>query len=138
MIRSGRDRLSGVVEVDETYIGGKRTGKRGRGAAGKALVIIAAEDQGNCIGRIRLRQVLNASAESLTPAVKDVVSPGSIIKTDGWDWYLRLPFEGYNRQIVRQTSEVGDNLLPVAHRVASLLKRWLKGTHHGAVPVISV
>ena len=65
MVRTGRDRISGTVEVDESYVGGKKSGKRGRGAAGKALVVIVAEVEGTRIGRIRLQQVLDASAESL-------------------------------------------------------------------------
>lgn len=83
MIRPGRDRLSGTVEVDETYIGGVWPGKRGRGAAGKSLIIIAAEDKENHLGRIRLRRVPDASAASLIPAVQDSVEPGNVVRTDG-------------------------------------------------------
>lgn len=133
MVRPGRDRLSGTVEVDETYIGGHRPGKRGRGAAGKALVLVMAQLKGNRIGRIRLSHVRDASADSLTPAVEAAVEPGSTVRTDDWDGYVRLPSHGYRRKIVRTTAEVGENLLPSAHRVASLLKRWLLGTHQGAV-----
>jgi transposase-like protein len=88
MVRPSRDRLSGIVEVDETYIGGKKPGKRGRGAAGKALVVIAVEDKGNKIGRIRLRQVSDASAGSLIPAVQENVAVGSTIRTDDWNGYM--------------------------------------------------
>lgn len=133
MVRPGRDRLSGIVEVDETYIGGVRPGKRGRGAAVKALVVIAVEDKGNRLGRIRLRRVADASAESLTPAVKETVEPGSVVRTDDWNGYLKLPTKEYKREIVRQKADVGDNLLPLVNRVAALLKRWLQGTHQGAV-----
>ena len=69
MVRPGRDRLSGVVEVDEIFIGGERAGKRGRGAAGKELVVIAAQLADKGIGRIRLIRVPNAAVESLTPSV---------------------------------------------------------------------
>jgi len=133
MVRPGRDRLSGTVEVDETYIGGKRPGKRGRGAAGKTLVLIAAEDKDTHIGRIRLRRVLDAGAESLIPAVKESVEPGSTVRTDGWISYKGLPSEGYEHIIARHTADVGENLLPLANRVAALLKRWLQGTHQGAI-----
>jgi transposase-like protein len=133
MVRPGRDLLSGVVEVDETYIGGERPGRRGRGAAGKALVFIAAEDKGGKIGRIRMQRITNASAESLGPAVKQSVVPGSFVRTDGWKGYAGLAKDGFSHEIVHHTSEVGENLLPLAHRVASLLKRWLQGTHQGAV-----
>lgn len=133
MVRPGRDRLSGTVEVDEIYVGGVRHGKRGRGAEGKSLVLVAVEDKGDAMGRIRLRQVANASAESLTPAVTEAVQPGSIVRTDDWGGYNDVPSRGYRRQIVRQSVETGKNLLPLVNRVTSLLKRWLAGTHQGAV-----
>jgi transposase-like protein len=133
MVRPDRDRLSGTVEVDETYVGGKRPGKRGRGAAGKSLVVIAVEDKGNHIGRIRLRRVPDAGADSLIPAVQESVEPSSTVRTDGWSSYARLASSGYKHIIVRQSAEVGENLLPLVNRVAALLKRWLQGTHQGAV-----
>lgn len=133
LVRPGRDRLSGKVEVDETYVGGEKPGKRGRGAAGKTLVLIAVEVKGGRIGRIRLRRVRDASSESLTPAVKESVEPGSEVRTDGWSGYEDLPSAGYKRLIVREDADAGENLLPYAHRIASLLKRWLLGTHQGAV-----
>jgi len=132
MVRPGRDRLSGTVEVDETFIGGKRSGKRGRGAAGKSLVLIAVEDKENHIGRIRLRRVPNASAASLIPAVQESVEPGSVVRTDGWSSYGRLASEGYEHLVARQSADIGENLLPLVNRVAALLKRWLQGTHQGA------
>jgi transposase-like protein len=133
MVRPGHDRLSGTVEVDETYIGGKKPGKRGRGAAGKALVLIAVEDKGNCLGRIRLRHVADASAASLTPAVEESVQPGSVVRTDGWSGYVELASENYEHNVVKEEAHIGDSLLPLAHRVAALLKSWLRGTHQGAI-----
>jgi transposase-like protein len=133
MVRPGRDRLSGIIEVDETYIGGEKPGKRGLGAGGKALVMVAAQENEGHIGRIRLCRVPDASAESLSQAVQDTVEPGSMVRTDGWGGYGQLTSLGYVHAVVRETSEVGENLLPLAHRAASLLKRWLLGTHQGAV-----
>lgn len=133
MVRPGRDRLSGVVEVDETYIGGKKPVYRGRGAAGKTLVVVLAQEDGKHIGRIRLRQVLDATANSLEAAVKDCVEPGAVVRTDGWGGYGKLGSLGYNHNVVRKDFNIGENLLPRANRVASLLKRWLVGTHQGAV-----
>jgi len=133
MVRPGRDRLSGIIEVDETYIGGEKAGKRGRGAGGKALVMVAAQENEGHIGRIRLCRVPDASAESLSQAVQDTVEPGSMVRTDGWGGYGQLTSLGYVHAVVRETGEVGENLLPLAHRAASLLKRWLLGTHQGAV-----
>ena len=133
MVRPWRDRLSGVVQVDESYIGGKKPGKRGRGTTGKTLVLIVAQVDGTRIGRVRLRQVTDASAASLEPAVEQAVEPGAVVCTDGWRGYSQLKRLGYLHEVVRQDAEVGDNLLPFCHQVASLLKRWLMGTHQGAV-----
>jgi len=133
MVRPGRDRLSGVVDVDESYVGGPKSGKRGRGAAGKALVFVAAQQDGSRIGRIRLLPIADASTESLEAAMHWAVEPGSTVRSDGWRGYGGLEEAGYKHQVVRSEGEVGDNLLPRCHRVASLLKRWLLGTHQGAV-----
>ena len=133
MVRPGRDRLAGTVEVDEVYIGGEKPGKRGRGAAGKALVLVAAQADGPRIGRIRLVRVANASQAVLTPAVRAIIEPKSRVLTDDWDGYGGLAEVGYDRQVVRASAVVGENLLPRANRVASLLQRWLLGTHQGAV-----
>jgi transposase-like protein len=133
MVRPGRDRLAGSVEVDEIYIGGERSGKRGRGAAGKALVLVMAQVDGSRTGRIRLARVADASAAILTAAVSGGVEPGAQVLTDGWDGYNGLAANGYDHQVVRKTTVVGENLLTRANRVASLLQRWLLGTHQGAV-----
>jgi transposase-like protein len=133
MVRPGRDRLSGVVEVDETFIGGERSGKRGRGAGGKTLVVIAAQQAEKGIGRIRLSQVANAAGDSLEPAVQQMVEPGAEVHTDGWRGYSGLGAAGYKHKIIRERPDLGENLLPLANRVASLLKRWLLGTHQGSV-----
>jgi transposase-like protein len=133
MVRPGRDRLSGIVEVDEIFIGGERAGKRGRGAAAKTLVVIAAQEAEKGIGRIRMRQVADAAGESLEPAVWEMVEPGTVVRTDGWRGYNGLSELGYDHQVIRKNPGLGDNLLPLVNRVASLLKRWLLGTHQGAV-----
>jgi transposase-like protein len=133
MVRPGRDRLPGVIEVDEIFIGGPRPGKRGRGAAGKVLVVIAAQEAVKGIGRIRLARVPDASAQSLASVISAAVEPGSQVRTDDWTGYQGLEKLGYGHRVVRPTAEVGDNLLPLANRVASRLKRWLLGTHQGAV-----
>jgi len=133
MIRPGRDRLSGTIQVDETYIGGEKPGKRGRGAQGKTLVMIAAQEDGKATGRIRLLQIPDASGESLEAAVQATVNLGAVVKTDGWGGYNGLKSLGYAHKVIRKTSDVGENLLPLCHREASLIKRWLVGTHQGAV-----
>ena len=133
MVRAGRDRLAGVVEVDETFIGGPRPGKRGRGAAGKTLVLIAAQIDGRKIGRIRLARIPDASAASLEPAVQQAVEPGACVQTDDGSGYSRLRSLGYDHDVIQPAAALGDNLLPRVNLVASLLKRWLLGTHQGAV-----
>jgi len=136
MVRPGRDRLSGTVEVDETYVGGVKSGKPGRMASGKALVLVAAEDKGaKGIGRIRLHRVSDASAKSLIPAVEATIVPASTVRTDGWSGYGPLGSAGYRHRVLREGATPGENPLPLVHRVASLLKRWLLGTHQGAVRV---
>jgi len=131
MVRPGRDTLVGPVEVDETYIGGPRHGKRGRGAAGKTLVLVAIEVRDGSPGRIRLHKIKDASGASLIPAVKESVQPKSEVRTDGWEGYGGLSSFGYTHTIIRETAEVGKNLLLLANSVTSLLKRWLLGTHQG-------
>lgn len=133
MVRPGRDRLSGTVEVDETYIGGPKPGKRGRGAEGKSLVMIAAEVEATRIGRIRLVRIDDGSTQSLRPAIEQTVSSGTVVHTDAWKGYRFLASGVYLHEIIRPSEELGDNLLPHCHRVASLLKRWMLGTHQGAI-----
>jgi len=133
MVRPGRDRISGMVEVDETYIGGKKAGKRGRGAEGKILVVIAVQIKNNRIGRIRLYRIPDASVDSLNRAIKESIEPGSTIMTDGWEGYSKVENFDYMHKIVEKDAHVGNNLLPKCNMVASLLKRWLLGTHQGRV-----
>jgi len=82
------------------------------GAEGKALVLIAAQKDGKCIGRIRLRRARDASAGSLQPAIAEAVEPGSVVRTDGWNGYSGLDQRGYIHQIARKQADVGENLLP--------------------------
>lgn len=135
MVRPGRDRLAGVVEVDATFVGGEVAGPRGRGALGKSLVLIAAQLDGRRLGRIRLQRIADAAAQTLQTALGQMVAPGAEIHTDGWRAYSQLTKAGYAHRVIRADTDttVGVNLLPHAHQVASLLKRWLLGTHQGAV-----
>ena len=85
MVRPGRECLSGIVEADETYVGGPREGKSGRGAFGKQIVFIAAEVHGRKVGRIRLTHIPDVSDTTLGCAVAETVAKGSIVRTDGRD-----------------------------------------------------
>jgi transposase-like protein len=133
MVRPGREKLSGIVQADESYIGGEKSGKRGRGAVGKALIFIAVETTGGRMGRIRLQHIKDASAKSLEQAVRDTIQPGTKVLTDSWSGYNQLPTPEYTREIVNTDATTIDAVLPACHRVAALLKRWLLGTHQGAV-----
>lgn len=137
MVRAGRDQLSGTVEVDESYVGGGRPGKRGRGAAGKALVMVAVEDKSKgkakAMGRIRMHRIPTASAECLQGFIDAVVEPGSTIRTDGWNGYDQVEAKGFRHVVVQKDSDVGEDPLPACHRVIALFKRWLMGTYQGAV-----
>ena len=135
MVRPGRDRLSGTIEVDETYLGGVEEGVSGRQTESKALIVVAAQEDGKGIGRIRMRRILDASAESLMPFVEDAIVPGSVVHTDGWLGYLPTEGKGYVHRVtfLQGNKKSASELMPQVHRVVSLLKRWLLGTHQGAV-----
>ncbi len=132
MVRPGRDRLNGTVEVDDAYWGLEEKGVIGRLTDDKALIMVAAEEDGTGIGRIRLRRVPDLTKASLHGFINEAVEPGSTVRTDGLPAYLGL--EGYiHDRTVQRRSRKGTHLLPRAHRVVSLLKRWLLGTHQGAI-----
>ncbi len=136
MVRPGRERLAGQVEVDETYIGGEEPGRHGRRTTKKAIVAIAVEvRKPRGFGRIRLRRVTDVSAASLVPFVCEVIEPGAIVMTDGWQSYNAIVDHGYRREktIIAANGDPAHVSMPAVHRVASLLKRWLLGTHQGAV-----
>jgi len=132
MIRPGRDRLRGTVEVDETYWGSEEEGMIGRQTEHKALIAVAVEKNGRKIGRIRMKRIPDVSRTTLHGFIEEVVEQGSVICTDGWAAYCDLNGYTHDRQIQRH-QEAGEHLLPGVHQVASLLKRWLLGTHQGAI-----
>ena len=133
MVVPGRERLRGEVEVDETFMGAPEQGRHGRRMINKTMVIVAAEKNGPGIGRIRMRRVRDGSAKSIHPFVRESIEPGSTLLTDDWQGYAGL--EGYRREIkqIAHSGKKASDLMPRAHRVVSLLKRWLMGTHQGAV-----
>ena len=135
MVRSGRDLLSGAVEVDETYLGGLEEGLRGRLIEDKALIVVAAQEDRKGIGRIRMRRIPDASAASLEPFLQESVQAGSVVHPDGWPGYNGVKEKGYVHRVtvIRGSQSTASELMPRVHRVVSLLKRWLMGTHQGAV-----
>jgi transposase-like protein len=135
MVRPGRERLSGIVEVDETYWGGPEEGVSGRQTERKALIAVAVEEKGAGMGRVRMSRVRDASAASLIPFVEESVEPDSLVHTDGWLGYEPLEKKGYRHRIVFLSgrSKQASELLPRVHKAISLLKRWMLGTHQGAI-----
>jgi transposase-like protein len=130
MVFPNRDKLSGKVEVDETFVGGVAEGKRGRGAENKSLVAIAVEVLPKGTGRVRLELIPSAESKHLLKFISENIEKGSIIITDGWAGYAQLGENGYiqikQKQVIASNSE---EMLPNVHRIAALLKRWLLGTH---------
>ncbi|MCP4717004.1 MAG: IS1595 family transposase [Deltaproteobacteria bacterium] len=135
MIRPSRDRLQGVVEIDETYIGGEEEGSKGRKIGKKALIVIAIEVNEKKLGRVRFRCIPDASANSLVPFVQDYIEPGSIVITDGWPGYTSLEKKGFTHSVqnITKNEKTASELMPHVHLVVSLVKRWLFGTHQGAI-----
>lgn len=136
MVRPGRERLSGVVEVDETYWGSEEKGVRGRQTFNKALIAVAAEatpGRGKAIGRIRMRHIPDTTRTTLHGFISQVIEPGSIVVTDGLQAYRSLKGYAHDRQVQHNQPDDAEYLLPRVHRVASLLKRWMLGTHQGAI-----
>ena len=130
MVLSGRSKLEGIVEVDEVLVGGKTPGKRGRGAEGKSLIAVAVEVKGRKTGRVRLEKIPDASNRSLKNFIERNIEPKSTIVTDGWVSYSELEKMGYLHEVQRSVvKEDDEEILPNVHRIASLLKRWLLGTH---------
>jgi len=138
MVQPERDKLVGKIEVDETYIGGKETGKgkQSRGAETKTLVVVAAECKGKQIGRVRFKCISEASGENLLQFIENNIEPNSTIITDGWRGYSSLSgSEKYKHEIkvVSESGQEAHELLPHVHMVDSLVKRWINGTHHGNI-----
>ena len=135
MVRPGRDRLHGRVEVDEAFVGGEEEGVHGRQIKSKAMIAVAVEEDGDGIGRVRMRRIPDASAESLMPFIEDSVEPGSVVRTDGWLGYQPLNSKGYRHKItlLKGNSKTASELMPRIHLAVALLKRWLLGTNQGGV-----
>ena len=138
MVRQGRDKLSGIIEVDETFIGGVEIGKgkQGRGAETKTLVVVATECIGKQIGRVRFKCIEDASSFNLLPFIEQNVEHGSTVITDGWTGYAPLAkSDDYVHQvkIITNSGKKAHEVLPHVHMVDSLVKRWINGTHQGKV-----
>lgn len=147
MIRPARERLSGVVEVDESFVGRSapnkgRVGKQAKRLADqynilhRSIVAIAVEIKDpKGFGRVRMRRIPDTSEASLLPFVQDSIEPGSLVRTDGSWAYRSLQENGYRRdkKVMVGAADPAHVSMPGVHRVAALLKRWLLGTHQGSV-----
>lgn len=145
MVRASRDRLKGEVEIDETFlggveVGGSKVGNKGRGTQKKAIVVVAVERVGTAIGRIRLQRVASTTTVALHGFVREMIEPGTVVHTDGWQAYLGLDEYGYEHRPISLRGTLGSRRLvdasqifPRVSRVTSLLKRWWLGTLQGGV-----
>lgn len=134
MVVPGREKLSGVVEIDETYVGGEKKGKRGRGAEGKAIVAIAVEVKEKGTGRVRMEVIPDVKKKSLLAFILGNIEPGSKLITDDWRGYKGINLKGFGHRIEIMKVKSGDEeILANIHRLASLLKRWLIGTHQNYI-----
>ena len=127
-----REKLSGNIEADEFYLGGERSGKRGRGADHKCKVAVAIERKGRKLGRLRMQVVDRCSADELIPFTTNNIATGSIITTDGWKGYCGLEAAGYvHKKILQTKADDKDSVLPGVHLITSLVKRVILGTFQG-------
>ena len=138
MVNPEREKLTGLVEVDETFIGGVVTRKniKNHNSKSKAVVLVAVELlEPKGFGRIRLRHVSAATKDNIEQFILDVVKPGSVIYSDGSPVYNCVKGNGFaHHKTVHLGSEIAAHItMPGVHRVASLLKRWLLGAYQGAI-----
>ena len=141
MVRPERNKLHGLVEVDETYLDVVNTESevprsRRKSHTNKVLIVIGVElKEPKGFGRIRLRRIPDDRALSVLPFVEDEIAAGATVRTDGSAAYLKLKELGYHhdRKVMLGATEPAHVSMPGVHRVASLVKRWLMGTHQGSV-----
>ncbi len=138
MVRPGREMIGGpgrIVEVDETIIGGVRSGQSGRHVGHKIIVVIAVEVEGQGAGRVRMERIANMTKDTLTEFILDNIQRGSIVRTDGWIGYFDVGRYRFGHEVtnVSASGDPANVVFPHVHRVASLVKRWLLATHQGAI-----
>jgi hypothetical protein len=141
MVRPERDKLHGLVEVDETYLAitdrqSPATAKGRKSRTTKVLVVMAVEiHEPKGLGRIRLHRVSDESAANVIPFVQEVVDSAATVRTDGAAAYLGLKALGYGheRKVMLGSGDAAHVSMPGVHRVASLVERWILGTHQGSI-----
>jgi transposase-like protein len=147
MVRSGREPLSGIVEVDEEYIGGyEEGGKRGRGSENKQLVVLAVQLEkietnkphsslrDYRLAKIRAKCIENASKDELHAFIKENVASGSVLYRDDWSGYSGLDEYGYKSEVFKSSkASREEDKLPHIHLAISLINRWILGTYQGHI-----
>ena len=136
MVRPERERLSGVVELDQSFLGGRSHGKPG-GASDKAPITIAVERlPSGRLGRARLQLAAMANGLDQVEFAREVIATGTEIHTDGALVLTRLSDHGFtHRPTAGYLASDLDAVMPGPHLVSSLLKRWTAGTlHHRIQP----
>lgn len=131
--REGELMLAGVVEMDESFVGGVSKGIRGRGATGKTPVAVMAQqnESGGC-SLAHMRVIRDASGISLGETAASYVAPGSVLATDGFPSYQPLARSGFDHQpLVAEGVENPAELLPWVHIIISNFKRWILDVFHG-------
>lgn len=144
MVRPDRDLLTGTVEVDEVFLALRRgsgvkhkhLGSKGHDRSHLVAIAVAVEiHEPKGFGRIRLGRIQGPTTDSLLPFVRENIEMGSQVRTDGSAIYRPLTDEGFthDKHVILGSTVPAHEPLPGVHRIAALLKRWLLGTHHGAV-----
>ena len=131
--RKGELVLAGVVEMDESYVGGVNKGIRGRGATGKTPVAVMCEqnESGGC-SLAHMQVIGDIGGLSLREASTGYITPGSILATDGFPSYPPLGKLGFDHQpLVTKGVENAADLLPWVHIIISNFKRWILDVFHG-------
>jgi transposase-like protein len=132
MVRPGREKLKGTVEVDETLYGSFEEGHPGRGSDKKALIIIGVElNDNDSLGRIRMSLIESASADNINVFIEENIDKEANIITDGWSGYHSISKHGYKHDVKCISNE--KEALPHVHLVISLFKRWILGTYQGGI-----
>jgi transposase-like protein len=136
MVAPEREKLRGVVEMDETWVGGLQTGLKGsRQLKGRkaALVIVAVERRGMATGRARMEVIPDFTQRTMTDFARRNIEPGTTIITDKMAGFDGLTGAGYDHAPKKQGNirHGAEHVVPLADRAMGNMKQWLLGTFHG-------
>jgi transposase-like protein len=128
--RDSEYRLEKLIEFDDAYIGGKRTGKRGRGAGGKKPILVAVETREGKAGFMAVEAVDTISKKSVREFLQNHLKVGQTVRTDAFP-ALNSVGQMHNHQKKVVPAEQASEWLPLVHVVIGNLKKFLNGTFHG-------